>query len=205
MQPQGRTAATMAIDHDERRQEIAQAAIDVIANEGLAAATIRRIARQVGVSTTAVTRYFTDKYALLDWTYAVLEDEGRARFAEVLAAKPVDIVAGLLTMTACDPSRIRRWKAYLAFWDEAARDAGFAAKLRASKEDGLRSIAELLRAGCGTDVDVSRASGLLSAIVQGYSLHAIVDRQIWCERYARRMLVEALDMVLAMTKWRYLS
>jgi hypothetical protein len=45
----------MALDHDKRRRDIAWITIDLIAREGLEAATIRRIAAEAGCNTTAIT------------------------------------------------------------------------------------------------------------------------------------------------------
>jgi hypothetical protein len=45
----------MALDHDKRRRDIAWITIDVIAREGLEAATIRLIAAEAGCNTTAIT------------------------------------------------------------------------------------------------------------------------------------------------------
>ncbi|MDB5724201.1 MAG: hypothetical protein JWQ16_955, partial [Novosphingobium sp.] len=57
----------MPIDHDQRRARIAAITIDLVAAEGIEAATIRRIAAKAGFSTTAVTAYFTDKQDLVIW------------------------------------------------------------------------------------------------------------------------------------------
>jgi TetR/AcrR family transcriptional regulator, transcriptional repressor of bet genes len=149
------------VDHEQRRRRIAEVAIDVIASEGLGAATVRRIAIEVGFSTTAVTHYFADKQELLGWTFQNLADLGVDRFAEAVALDPGDIVGSLMTMTASDAGTIRRWRAYLAYWDQAAH-------LRASSDAGLESIASVVRAQLGDFVDVLKVSRLLSAVVQEY-------------------------------------
>lgn len=190
------TRCVSTIDHDERRQQIAQAAIDVIAREGLDAATIRRIAAEVGFSTTAVTHYFANKQELLVWTYGVLAREGIERFQEAFAADPADTLACMMTMTPWCAANVRRWKSYLAFWDLAARDPIFAAEHLESTQDGLASIARLVQARDDGSIDVPMASRLLNALVQGISLQIIVNRQAWPPDKIRRHLGEAIDMVL---------
>src|ERR1700757_2521645 len=113
----------MAIDQDKRRYDIAWITIDLIAREGLEAATIRRIAAEAGSSTTAIKHYFVDKQELLIWTFQVLAAEGEQQFNEALRRDPSDAIGALLTMVPWCAANIRRWKAYLAFWDEAARNA----------------------------------------------------------------------------------
>lgn len=47
--------------HADRRQQVTEAAIQVIADNGVAGATVRKIAEVAGVSTGSVTYYFDDK------------------------------------------------------------------------------------------------------------------------------------------------
>ncbi|MGE4303319.1 MAG: TetR/AcrR family transcriptional regulator, partial [Novosphingobium sp.] len=67
----------MRVDPDKRRKDIAQVTIDLVAREGLAAATFRRIAAEGGWSTASITNYFVDKQDLLVWTFQVLSVEGK--------------------------------------------------------------------------------------------------------------------------------
>ena len=185
-----------SVDHEQRRLRIAEFAINLIAAEGLSAATVRRIAADAGFSTTAITHYFADKQELLDWTFQNLARLGTDRFAEVVARDPADIVGSLMTMTAHDPGTIRRWRGYLAFWDQAARDPVFAAHLRASSEAGLASIASVVRARFGDSVDVLQVSRLLSAVVQGISLQVLVQEEDWSVAKVRALLTDQIHMVL---------
>lgn len=53
------------VDHDERREEIAAAAWQVIARDGFDRLTMRSIAAEVGLAHSALARYFPDKESLL--------------------------------------------------------------------------------------------------------------------------------------------
>ena len=53
------------VDHDQRRRELLEATAAVIAAEGIEAATVRRIAREVGCTTGLVTHYFAEKDELV--------------------------------------------------------------------------------------------------------------------------------------------
>jgi AcrR family transcriptional regulator len=54
-------------DHAARKQEIAEATWRVIADKGVAGATIRRIARETGYSTGVLSHYFSDKNEILEF------------------------------------------------------------------------------------------------------------------------------------------
>ena len=118
------------LDQDARRREIAHIAMDLIAREGLEAATVRRIAAEVGFSTTIVTHYFADKQELLLWAYRAVDEWARERFDEAMASEPVDLAAYLLSMCAVRDADRVNWRPLLGIWDRALRDPAFAAFAR---------------------------------------------------------------------------
>jgi AcrR family transcriptional regulator len=184
----------MTIDHERRRQDIARIAIDLIAREGLAAATIRRIAAEAGFSTAAVTNYFADKEELLLWTFQALSAEGAVRFKEEMDRAPDDAIAPLLTLVPWCPANVRRWKAYLAFWDEAARNPYLASQLTRSTREGFAFLKTLLQREGATPAAADQACQQLNAFIQGMSLQMLVDQQSWPIERVRGALGEALDL-----------
>jgi len=186
----------MAIDHDERRAYIAKVTIDLVAREGLAAASLRRIAAEAGFSTTAITGYFADKQELLVWTFSQLAELGEGLFTQERNLHPGDPIAPLLTMVPWCKDNLRRWNAYLAFWDEAARDPELAALVRGSTVTGVDSLRELLRTYAPPGADIGRAGTLLNGMIQGLSMQMLVDRANWSEAQIRIMLQEAFELSL---------
>ncbi len=182
----------MAIDHESRRRDIAWITIDLIAREGLEAATIRRIAAEAACSTTAITHYFVDKQELLIWTFQVLSAEGERQIEDALQRDPTNTIGALLTMVPWCAANIRRWKAYLAFWDEAARNAELASLLAHSTRIGTGYLQRLLQAQTASKTDLDRAGQLLNAIIQGRALQMLVDQRNWNEGRIRDVLEEAL-------------
>lgn len=64
-----------SVDHDERRRDIARAAIRLLAKNGPRGLTLRALADELGGSITLVTHFFPNRRALLDAvTSQVLED-----------------------------------------------------------------------------------------------------------------------------------
>jgi AcrR family transcriptional regulator len=186
----------MAIDHEQRRADVAAITIDLVAREGIEAATIRRIAAEAGFSTAAITHYFADKQELLLWAFQMLSEEGERRFEEVLARDPADVVGALLTMVPWCPANVRRWKAYLAFWDQAARDPELASMLAKSTDVGLAFLQKLLRSKTEAGDDVKNSGQLLNALIQGLALQMLVDPQNWSEPKIRATLEEAFGLAL---------
>lgn len=184
----------MAIDHESRRKRIAEMTIDIIADEGLSAATIRRIAAEGGFSTAAITYYFTDKRELVLAAFHALSQIGEVEFAEALARNPGDLTDALMTMVAWCPANFRRWRAYLAFWDQAARDEQIAAELRQSTITGLELIAHGVKVAYPSNTDPEATAGFLNSVIQGISLQSLVSPKDWSETRIRLMLTQALEM-----------
>lgn len=191
-----RSARMSLLDHDERRRRIAGVAVDIIAREGIQAATIRRIAAEVGFSTTVVTHYFAEKQELLRWTYRVLTEEGGARLEQALSADPTDLLAALLAMSAIDAANIRLWRVFVAFCDEAARDPVFAGEQRLHTDRAIARIAELIRARYGERDDIDAVSRLLNGLVQGISIQVVVDPARWSPDQIRSVLDAQVRMLL---------
>ena len=186
----------MTIDHERRRAEIASITIDLIAREGLEAASIRRIAAEAGFSTSAITNYFADKQELLVWTFQVLSEVGERRFEEEQARDPADAIEALLTMVPWCPANVRRWKAYLAFWDQAARDPELAQLITKSTNTGLSFLQLLLRSAAVSEAKAANSAQLLNAMIQGLALQMLVDQGNWSEAAIRAKLQDAFDLVL---------
>jgi AcrR family transcriptional regulator len=86
------------VDHDERRREVARAAIRLLARSGPRGLTLRALADELGGSITIVTHFFRNRSAILDAvTQQILEDSA-AELAPLGAAEitPEERLRGLL-------------------------------------------------------------------------------------------------------------
>jgi len=89
------------VDHDQRRTTIAKAAVSVIAEQGLEATKLSDIASLAGMTTGAVTHYFSDKDSVLmaalemsyDMMFADMEhvasNEGYSFYETIVQALPI--------------------------------------------------------------------------------------------------------------------
>jgi len=182
----------MTVDHNARRQRIAEVTAEVIAREGLEAATIRRISAELGGPTKTVTYYFSDKQELLRFTWEHMAE----LYYEKVSREPVNIIDSLLAMTTADEKSILRWRVYVAFWDRATRDAEFAQAQRTHMDMTLKLLGNLVRTLAPADTDVERTSLLLNALVQGISLQSLVDQERWPPERIRSALTEQVAMLL---------
>lgn len=186
----------MAIDHEKRRADIASITIDLVAREGIEAASLRRIAAEAGFSTSAVTHYFADKQELIVWAFTMLSGQGQTYFDEAWARDPEDVAEPLMTLVPWCPVNVRRWKAYLAFWDQGARDTELAALLRQSTYEGIALLRRLIAAHVPIGADTDSAARLLNAVIQGIALQMLVDAQYWNKTTVRATLAEAFDLAV---------
>jgi AcrR family transcriptional regulator len=181
---------------DERRHRIAEVAANVIAREGLEAATVRHIAAEVGFSTTIVTHYFADKHELLRCAYQFVADHGFRRLDQLLARNPGDLVGSLVSLAPMDDEMRRGWGVYIAFWEMAKRDPAFAAEQRSWFEKGSELMRAIIRSHSGDRKDIAIVAQMLIALTYGISLQILFDRDGWSAQRVRTAFATAVDMAL---------
>ncbi len=192
----------MTVNHEERRQQIAEITAGVIAREGLEAATLRRISAEFGGHTRVVTYYFPDKYELLRFTW---EHAAQQHLGSLRDDRSASLVDALLDMTACDERRAVRWRVYVAFWELAAREPESAERQRRHLSEVLRRIGDMIRVTDPAIEDVEHISLSLNALVQGISLQALVDPNRWPADRIRAALAEQVEMLLERERGRRVS
>ena len=113
------------VDHDQRRAELVAAAWTVIADEGIEAATIRRIAEVAGCTTGRVTHYFDAKNEILVAALRRVHYAAGARMLGHIRTKrgTEALRAVLLDALPLDDQRGLEWRVWLAFWGRASTDA----------------------------------------------------------------------------------
>jgi AcrR family transcriptional regulator len=167
------------VDHDERRQEIAGVAMDLVAREGLEAATLNRIAREMGASIRVITHYFADKDSLLLWVYRAMAEQGQGPIADVLSRDPADLAGALTALCGGDEATLKRWRVYVAFWDKAARSPQFAAEQRQWIERTLDTIGGIIIARTGKTANVRQTATELISVIYGISIQRTLDPESW--------------------------
>lgn len=166
-----------SVDPLERQEEFITASWNVIAREGLAAASLRRVAAEAGCTTGSLTHYFTDRQALLTATLRQAHFAAGRRMQNAAQEARTDfeqLRAVLLESLPLDAIRLREWKVWLCFWGAAMNDDEL------SDEDSRR-YAEwrklLQRLIAPLHDDPSRETLLLVSMVDGLGLQLARSRQ----------------------------
>jgi len=168
-----------AENHETRRRRIAEIALGIIAREGIEAATIRRIAAEVGYSTAVVTHYFENKQDLLGSVLRLLGELNHGKFEQFSACRPPDLVGYLQSMTALDPVDRACWRAWIAFWEGSLDSPEFAAELRSWIGEVLARIESFIAALQPDCPQPRRIATQLFDLVQGISTHMLFDEESW--------------------------
>lgn len=87
-----------SVDHDERRREVARAAIRLLARKGPRGLTLRALADELGGSITIVTHFFRNRSAILDAVTQQILEDGAGELAALGGdeVSPEDRLRGLL-------------------------------------------------------------------------------------------------------------
>jgi TetR/AcrR family transcriptional regulator, transcriptional repressor of bet genes len=188
-------------DHQQRRQQVARIAADLVAAGGLGAATHRRIAEAAGCSTTVVSHYFTDKRDLVTATYREVGDRVATR-VEAARTSEDRLVAMLEALLPLDEDRTRDWRLLFTFLGLAATDAELtaeqrdrAAAARAQIETALTSDTQAGR--LPADIDVAAAAGFLLSLVLGMGMQALFDPAEWPLERMRTVIADAVAQIRA--------
>ncbi|AZZ91338.1 TetR family transcriptional regulator [Hahella sp. KA22] len=217
IQYQGRKASR--VKSEQRRREILQAALRIVAKEGVQGVKHRAVAKEAGVPLASTTYYFkdineliTDAFMLfaeksrekLEFFYSelrrladvydaasVMEDEGRKReFANALVEMGTNYVLG----------QVRHHKSELmseqAFLMESVRDESLSALARRYKDAWLSGLVDFMQS-LGYETYIEDAAIIMGMVgnleqegaLQGGSIDEDKVRRVW-----RRLLYMMLDI-----------
>ena len=165
---------SLAVDRNLRRTEVAEAAYDIVATQGLDMLTIRAVAKAKGCSTAIVSHYFADRQDLLSAVYRLASERTFTRWKTVEAAGG-DLCACLREVLPTDTDMRQYWRVYFSFWGRVGMDPELGSihseMLERSKANVRRIIAR--------DPLFSRFEGIdpESVIRQILALHAGIATQ----------------------------
>jgi AcrR family transcriptional regulator len=183
------------VDHEERRQELVDAAWRVIHREGVEGATVREIAAEADCSPGSLRYYFPTQAELLAFAMELVAERVRER---VEALEPVaDVRAGvqraLEEVLPLDEERLTEMEIWIAFSARAQVDEN----LRRQREETHMALRQFIR----TCIDALAGAGLmhrdhsreletnrLHALVDGLALHGVTSPETMTPRRARRVL-----------------
>lgn len=108
------------VDHAERRDEIAQAACQVVADYGFERATVARIARAAGYTTGMVAHYFDSKQEIILAALRLMLMRIEQRLTR--ERDEASLLAVLSEALALDAPRFTECAFWMAFWGQVSAD-----------------------------------------------------------------------------------
>ena len=191
------TAQAKPID---RRSELIDATLSIIAEHGIAETTVGRICDAAGVSRGLISHYFAGKDALLLESYRRLSEELASETARAMSSQGDDPVGRLYALVEVSfrPPVFNQHKmsAWLAFWSAARGSATLNALnrelYRAYRASVTRLMAEAARAR-GAALDAHRAATALTALIDGLWLELALDPEAFGADQAEAACTDYLD------------
>ena len=163
------------VDHDERRERIAEAAWRVIEREGPEGANLRRIAREAGYTTGVVTHYFRDKREVMAFAFGLVVERSTSRMAG--AAAEAGAEGALAQLLPLDEERRRETTVWLVLMGASLSDPELAAELRRRYRRAREATLPVFRAALGETrgEDADDVADELLAAVDGITVDALTD------------------------------
>lgn len=168
------------VDHELRRAEIIDATLRVVAREGLAGATMRAIAKQLGVANGAVGHYFANQDALLAATYEEVFARTNARAAERAEGRRglEALLATLREMLPIEAVTVDEARIVVCFWGRITTDERLRALLPKEHEAWTRSVQRMLEEAIeDRDLRADMAPGPLAELLVT-TVHAMQVRVV---------------------------
>lgn len=182
------------VDRAERRTAIATAAAEAIADEGIEAVTMKRVAARANVTTGAVTHYFASKDEVVLEALLLVDASMQRRFEKSLQKKGSLLDALLAALPHDDESR-RDWKVWRIFSDRASRSDELLAQYRASTGAWLDAAVDALAAKRGSSTEALRLdAAIVVSTVDAIGDEASVDPSSWPVKRQRELLERTLEV-----------
>jgi len=173
------------VDHDERRREIADAMLEIVAELGIGAATIRAVADKSGWSTGVITHYFKSRDDLLMGGLRRAGERSAMRQREIgrtmIGRQAVEAI--LEENLPLDKRRLALTRIFVFFYAAAAADPvmrveidGYLSLWRRQTE---KAIGAAQKSGdIDAALDPGETAADLVAMADGLSCHALYNEEI---------------------------
>lgn len=193
-------------DAEDRRYQVGEALMVVVADRGLTKTTLRHVADAAGVSVGLVQRYFATKEDLLKFGFDHLYRRTLDRVAAVPVQRPVrnvltGIAEAVLPLTV---ERARESRVWLAFVQASVNDDDLAETHRQSSTELLDGLHQALegaqRTGeLATSADTAHEASAMMAFIDGLTLHGAASPATYSPSAQRALLHGYVDRLFGHT------
>jgi AcrR family transcriptional regulator len=186
-------------DRETKRKELLSAAIAVIANEGYAGTSMRKVAKQAGHTTGAVTYYFANKEELVSAVAQNLFDQFDATLDHKKDAVDVKaIIQEWLDWTGNDDSST--WLAVFQLLAHARHEPAFADVIKKRYSKFRKALARILVKGqeqgvVRKDIKAELLADQLSAISDGWLMMLPIEPERFKPARSRALLEAVITLI----------
>ncbi|MCP3802802.1 TetR family transcriptional regulator C-terminal domain-containing protein [Allokutzneria sp. A3M-2-11 16] len=182
------------VDHAERREQLAEALLRIVADRGLEAVSLRHVGAEAGVTSGMVQHYFRSKDELMAFALEVVSERVQARAAAAMTGADsarAEVRALVISLLPLDEPRRLEGRVALAFVSYSTIRPELAAALQQNTTGMREHFAEQIRQVWTEETrlgmtPLQAATGLL-ALVEGLGMHLLG------EHYAPEEAVSVLD------------
>ncbi|TCC28210.1 TetR family transcriptional regulator [Kribbella speibonae] len=172
----------MGAHHDERRREIAEAVLAVVAEGGLAAVSLTTVASRAGVSAGRVQHYFRTKADLVEaafergGAFSAARIRDRVDVQDLSQADPRSVLTVVLgELLPYDDASRAHLRVRHFFNAQALADTAIADRVRALYAGLHEDLADLiLQTGASTTDRARQTAVRLTAIVEGLAYYVLI-------------------------------
>jgi TetR/AcrR family transcriptional regulator, transcriptional repressor of bet genes len=190
------------VDAEQRRNELTDAAARLIARSGIESATLRDVAAEAGMTTGALTHYFSDKRELLLRTFeASLARRKSLRPPLDAQTAEQQLRASLEGALVLNESHRQHWMVTIVLCSQAAGDAELAAAQSNEYRQFRAHIASLVStAGLASGKAATALAERLIAAADGIAMQALFDAVGWPPARQRKVFDEMFSLHIATSR-----
>lgn len=184
------------VNHENRRLQLAAAAVEVIARVGIDKLRLTDVAKQVGATTGLVTHYIGDKDAVL--VAALDYVAGEMLNHEMKGTSISDLWLLLFDILPTDKNRRNHWKVWLAFWSRAANNAELANIHQRYNNQFRRSLLKIFsqQALVNPTLSAKEVADAICTTVDGIAANATIEPLNWPATKQKKQLSLMLTPLL---------
>ncbi|WP_053218415.1 TetR/AcrR family transcriptional regulator [Virgibacillus senegalensis] len=189
------------VNHEQRRNQIAEAAWRVILKHGMEGVTVRKVAEEAGLSLGALRYYFSNQEGLLRYAINLVKDRVAERIKQIISRdlppkqKMLNVLLEIVPTNQQTRAEMEVWFTFISY-------ARHHRHLLEEEGDGILQAIQLmfgylqkkglLRKGLDIELETEK----LYAIVDGLALHAMLEPKRVTEKQAAKVISSHLENIL---------
>ncbi|WP_026571170.1 MULTISPECIES: TetR/AcrR family transcriptional regulator [Sediminibacillus] len=188
------------VNHEQRRNRIAEAAWQVILEFGMEGATVRKIAEKAGLSLGALRYYFSNQEDLILYAMRLVKERAAERIKQILhrdgspKQKMLDVLLEIVPTNPQTRAEMEVWFSFVGYarhHPHLLKEEGDGILAAIQLMFGYMETNGLLRPGIDKQLEIER----LYAMVDGLALHAMLEPERLTEKQVEKVIASQLDVI----------